>query len=154
MSWKLREVPKCGTPRGYDYHTRQLREEPCSDCRKAKADQWKEKRARNKDRLNSWRRENRKDPIRAQYEKDSSRRRSGAFVGDYSHKTVLETYGAVCYLCEGKIDTEAPRQVGKQGWELGLHIDHIIPISKGGEDNLANVRPAHGYCNQRKGASC
>jgi 5-methylcytosine-specific restriction endonuclease McrA len=115
---------------------------------------WKQRREKNRDRLNSLRKLSRQQPARAQYEKDSARRRKGAFVGDYSRATVLETYGAICHLCNLTIDLEAPKQVGKTGWEVGFHIDHVIPISKGGADNLANVRPAHAYCNQRKGRKC
>ena len=44
----------------------------------------------------------------------------------------------------------APRQTGLDGWENGLQIDHLIPISKGGPDTLINVRPTHGLCNLRK----
>jgi 5-methylcytosine-specific restriction endonuclease McrA len=152
--WSLKEVPICGTARGYDYHTRQLGQSPCEPCRDAKRLQWREKRERNRDSLNAWRRANRKANGRTQYEKDSAARRDGQFVGDYSHATVLETYGAVCHLCNELINLNAPRQVGRPGWERGFHIDHIIPISRGGADELANVRPAHGYCNQTKGAKC
>jgi 5-methylcytosine-specific restriction endonuclease McrA len=47
----------------------------------------------------------------------------------------------------------APRATGKAGWEMGLQIDHIIPIARGGADKLENVKPAHGLCNIKKGAS-
>ena len=152
--WSLREIPNCGTARGYDYHTRQLKQNPCDPCRDAKRLQWREKRERNRDKLNAWRRANRRANGRTQYEKDSLARRQGQFVGDYAHATVLETYGAVCHLCNEPINLDAPRQVGRPGWERGFHIDHVIPISKGGADELFNVRPAHGYCNQTKGTQC
>jgi hypothetical protein len=150
--WKLRKVPACGTSRGYDYHTRQLGEKPCTACRDAKRLDWQKKRQENRETLNAWRRNHRKTNGRSQYERDSSKRRRGHFVGDYSHKTVIDTYGSECYLCNKPIDLKSPRQVGVLGWELGLHIDHVIAISKGGLDTLANVRPAHAYCNQTKGA--
>ena len=65
----------------------------------------------------------------------------------YTLQEVLDTYGAECYLCQTPIDLSAPRQVGKLGWEKGLHIDHVYPLSKGGLDTMQNVRPAHGRCN-------
>ena len=115
---------------------------------------WRERRLANRDKLNAWRKANRQDSPRSVYENSSSARRKGKFVGDYSHASALEFYGSKCYICNTEIDLTAPRQVGQPGWEKALHFDHIIPISKGGPDELANVRPAHAYCNQRKGAKC
>ncbi len=45
----------------------------------------------------------------------------------------------------------APRKPGIPGWEFGLHIEHVVPISKNGADALYNVRPSHGICNLQKG---
>lgn len=47
---------------------------------------------------------------------------------------------------------EAPRNCTGDNWQNGLHIDHVIPIAKGGADMLVNVRPAHAMCNVRKNA--
>ena len=69
----------------------------------------------------------------------------------YTEAQVLETYGVICYLCNSQIDLKAPRRVGKEGWQLGLHIDHVIPIIAGGSDTLDNVKPSHAICNIRKG---
>lgn len=68
----------------------------------------------------------------------------------YTEKQVFELYGNMCHICESKINLSAPRKVGTKGWEKGLHIDHIVPISKGGSDTLDNVRPAHALCNLKK----
>ena len=76
----------------------------------------------------------------------------GAKVEKYTTEQVLTTYGTDCYLCNKPIDLKAPRRVGKKGWQHALHIDHVIPLSKGGDDILSNVRPAHGLCNMRKHA--
>ena len=65
---------------------------------------------------------------------------------------VLKKYGTDCHICGTPIDLKALRKVGKKGWEHGLHLDHLIPISKGGPDTIDNVRPAHGICNITKGA--
>lgn len=70
----------------------------------------------------------------------------------YTENEVLEKYGTTCYLCNEEIDLSAPRLVGKPGWQKGLHIDHYIPIARGGPDNLENVRPTHGFCNLSKNA--
>ena len=71
----------------------------------------------------------------------------------YKESSVLELYGSNCHICLGPIDLLAPRQPGLNGWEMGLHIDHVMPISKGGPDTLENVRPAHGACNVKKHAN-
>lgn len=48
----------------------------------------------------------------------------------------LATYGTACHLCRGGgADT----------------ADHIQPRSKGGNDALANLRPAHQGCNSLRG---
>ena len=71
----------------------------------------------------------------------------------YTEIQVLENYGANCHLCSFPINLDAPRAIGKnKGWELALHIDHVIPIIAGGSDTLENVRPAHAICNMKKGS--
>ena len=71
----------------------------------------------------------------------------------YTESQVISTYGTNCNICGLDIDFNATRQVGKSGWQMGLHIDHLIPIAKGGSDTLENVRPTHGLCNLRKCAN-
>ena len=71
----------------------------------------------------------------------------------YSEDQVLKLYGSVCHICKEEIDLSANRSTGASGWEQGLHLDHVIPISKGGADTLENVKPAHGLCNLQKSAS-
>ena len=68
----------------------------------------------------------------------------------YTEQQVLETYGTSCHLCLLPIDMQASRKVGEQGWENGLHLDHVVPLSKGGPDTLENVKPSHGICNIKK----
>lgn len=45
-------------------------------------------------------------------------------------------YGSTCYLCRS-----APYE----------HLDHVIPLSRGGSNWPANIRPACASCNVRKG---
>ena len=70
----------------------------------------------------------------------------------YTTDQVLEKYGSICHLCNEHIDLTVSRRVGRPGWENGLHIDHVVEISKGGPDTLENVRPAHGLCNLERNA--
>ena len=69
----------------------------------------------------------------------------------YTKEQVLEKYGTNCHICGDPIDLKAPRALRFKGWEYGLHLDHVIPISKGGPDTIENVRPSHGICNMSKG---
>lgn len=71
----------------------------------------------------------------------------------YTEAQVLEMHGAVCHICGNQIDLTLDRRIGKEGWEMSLHIDHVIPISKGGPDKLSNVKPSHGKCNLKKRAT-
>lgn len=68
----------------------------------------------------------------------------------FTESDMLRRWGTDCYLCGAPVDIEAPRTPGKPGWEIGLHRDHVIPISAGGPNTLDNVRPAHAMCNLRK----
>lgn len=52
---------------------------------------------------------------------------------------VIERYGMTCWLCQREI---RPDQ---------FSIDHIHPRSKGGNDDIDNLRPAHLICNKRRG---
>jgi 5-methylcytosine-specific restriction endonuclease McrA len=74
----------------------------------------------------------------------------GNGIEPYTLEQVLEEYGPICYLCEVDIDLSLPRKIGIAGWEKGLHLDHVTPISKGGSDCLENVAPTHAICNLNK----
>lgn len=97
---------------------------------------------------------------RKSYKKDPnkaiirSRQRKIKMMGNgyepYTLEQILEEYGQVCYLCELEIDLTLPRKIGVAGWEFGLHLDHVTPISKGGQDCLENVAPTHAICNLNK----
>lgn len=123
-----------------------------------------------RDQMNAWSRNWRKENVeqerargRDYYQRNkdknlikAARRRAmvrGNGVQPYTLEQVLEEYGAVCYLCETDIDLTAPRSARQKGWESGLHLDHVTPISKGGQDCLDNVAPTHAICNLSKGDS-
>lgn len=59
---------------------------------------------------------------------------------------VVRTYGSKCSVCSEEIDMSIARTS-----RLGLTVDHVIPLSKGGQDTIENMRPAHWICNVRKG---
>lgn len=51
---------------------------------------------------------------------------------------LLERDGDLCYLCDQPLDGERS-------------IDHVVPLVKGGKDNMSNYRLAHHRCNALKG---
>ena len=65
----------------------------------------------------------------------------------YSEFSLIQTYGVLCHLCFRLIDMTAPRHCGANNWEMSFHPDHVVPVSRGGEDTLDNVRPSHAKCN-------
>lgn len=68
----------------------------------------------------------------------------------YTVQQILGLYGTDCHLCGEPIDLNAPRSQRFPGWERGLHLDHVIPLSKGGSNLISNVKPSHGKCNIAK----
>jgi 5-methylcytosine-specific restriction endonuclease McrA len=66
-------------------------------------------------------------------------RKLDQFVEDVDPRTVYTMHEGMCGICEQFI-------VGD------FHVDHIIPLSKGGMHGYINVQPAHPVCNLRKGA--
>jgi 5-methylcytosine-specific restriction endonuclease McrA len=88
-----------------------------------------------------------------QYRKHARTRRARVrFVETepYTTEDVLALYGSDCFVCGEQIDLTASRGIGAPGWQRGLHLDHHVPISKGGSDTLSNMRPTHGLCNLSK----
>jgi len=70
----------------------------------------------------------------------------------YTQDLIVELYGAICHICLEEIDLTAPQHpMGGEGWEKGLQLDHVLPLSKGGNDKIENIRPAHVKCNILKG---
>ena len=54
-------------------------------------------------------------------------------------RKVYDRDGGVCYLCRQPVEFAA------------MHLEHVIPLSKGGEHSYANVRTSCSGCNLTKG---
>ena len=87
---------------------------------------------------------------RASLERARRARKRNSTTEKYSVLDVINKYGIDCHICGKEINLTAERRPGRKGWELGLHIDHLIEISNEGPDTLDNVRPAHGLCNLQR----
>lgn len=74
---------------------------------------------------------------RSKHERRAERRTRFRKEASDQRKAVYAKYGSICYLCS------------KRGSDS---IDHVIPIIKGGGNEIANLRPAHIKCNEQKGS--
>jgi 5-methylcytosine-specific restriction endonuclease McrA len=137
---------RCGSNAGYIAHSRRG-ENYCDDCRIAHSQSIKKY-----DKLNPESLKRRASKYRkANPEKFAAYNLTYQLrLKSYSFDDIVKNYGTNCHICNDPIDFSAPRKVGKEGWQMGFHIDHIVPISKGGVDNLENVRLSHGICNLKK----
>jgi 5-methylcytosine-specific restriction endonuclease McrA len=63
-----------------------------------------------------------------------------------NHTEVFDDHGWICHLCQQEIDPTASRDDA-----MRVTLDHIIPLSRGGEHVRSNVAPAHYRCNMFKG---
>jgi len=69
-------------------------------------------------------------------------RKLSAFIEEVHPLVVLERDDGVCGICDEDVDP------------MNFHVDHIEPLSKGGEHSYANTQVAHPVCNLRKAARC
>jgi 5-methylcytosine-specific restriction endonuclease McrA len=84
-----------------------------------------------------------KKPARQSQYRVKSVRRQGIKKGaTISHDLVAERDGYKCYLCEEAVDMSIARTS-----RYGATLDHVTPLSKGGQDTMENVRLAHWICN-------
>ena len=123
----------------------------CRCCMRELAAEWRE---RNPERVRAANKEyyakNREAELERNRRKQrdwtpkNHRRRTGAPVS-WSKQQVVSTYGSVCHLCGEVIDM---RLKWPNRWSLTM--DHVLPISRGGSNDLENIRPAHGSCNSAK----
>lgn len=94
---------------------------------------------------NAYHPECRKEAQTARYRIKTVKRQSKTQRWRISHEQVIREYGDKCHICNQSIDLDLPR-THKQG----LTVDHLVPLSKGGSDEMSNLRPAHWSCNMRK----
>lgn len=74
-------------------------------------------------------------------------RKAGATVGVVDPVAVFDRDGWKCHLCGEKI-LKSVRWPDRRAGSL----DHVIPLSRGGEHSMANVRASHLLCNMQKSA--
>jgi len=84
-----------------------------------------------------WRKENSERRRLAQSKRRAQKRNS--FVEDVHPLVVLELDDGICGICNEDVDP------------FDFHVDHVIPLSLGGEHGYANVQVSHPKCNLSKG---
>lgn len=74
---------------------------------------------------------------------EQKRRRHAKIIGTktepVSYEKILEVYGMWCHICQEEIESKTD-----------LHMDHVIPLSKGGTHTYTNIKPSHALCNMQK----
>lgn len=84
----------------------------------------------------AWRQRN---PERVRDVREARRARErNAFVEDVDRCLVWLAFSGECGICGQAVPLEA------------MHLDHVVPLSKGGKHSYSNVQPAHETCNKRK----
>ena len=87
-----------------------------------------------------------KERIRARNKTKNTRRRTYQAV---THRVSIEQIGDrdnwTCHICSEPVDPYLPGNHREGGT-----YDHVIPLSKGGSDQVDNLKLAHWICNVRK----
>lgn len=147
---------------GYNNHKRKYEtEEERLEARRATRKKYDDKRAvrdkekialRNKlyrmknreacrQRVKRWRKLNPEKRIasdkKAALKRFGDKRRKGNY-GFLDTRLVSNYQSKICGICSLKIDSN-------------FHVDHVIPLSRGGEHNLENLQLVHPICNLTKG---
>lgn len=73
-------------------------------------------------------------------------RLAGGVVEDFKPQEIYERDNWICHLCGEKIDPSLRIPDG-----MSRTLDHLNPISKGGNHTKDNVSAAHWLCNVRRG---
>lgn len=72
----------------------------------------------------------------------------------YKIQAVFDAYNGICQICGEPCDWTDAKVVNgvKCMGNKYPTIDHIVPVSKNGEDKIENIQLAHMICNAKKGA--
>ena len=87
----------------------------------------------------------RKPARQSQWRIKSLRRQTKLAGKRISHQEIAERDHYKCHLCGGTVDMGLPRT-----HRYGATLDHLTPLSLGGEDTPDNVKLAHWICNIRR----
>jgi 5-methylcytosine-specific restriction endonuclease McrA len=77
-------------------------------------------------------------------------RKTNGKVEVINPKEIFERDGWCCQLCGQKVDKSLYKTKGTKRYANAPSLDHIIPLSRGGEHTKINVQCAHYLCNCKK----
>lgn len=83
----------------------------------------------------------------AYHSKIKRARKQNAFIEAVSFDEIYKRDRGICQLCGGKVSLDYSIYHPQSA-----SLDHIIPLSRGGTHEAANVQLAHLYCNMSKGS--
>ncbi len=110
--------------------------------RSAKSRTWRQQNwQKNRPKLLAYqRRRKRQNPQQfAEYEARRRAKIKGATVIEQiSRREIYDANNGCCHICQ------LPVQFRK------MHMDHVVPLSKGGQHTRDNLKPAHPFCNMSK----
>lgn len=137
----LNERTKANRLRRIEAHRRDAREwvrqRRANDPEMGKRIYWADKE-REDARLRQWRADN-PDKRKDNWARRRARKRE-ALVEDVRRGVVWERDGGICGIC------------GKPADKTSWHLDHVVPLARGGLHTYENVQVAHPRCNIAKGA--
>lgn len=90
----------------------------------------------------------RKQSLRASNLRKNSKRRDVPMNRKVSLELIVQRDGSDCHICNEPIDLNIASNS-----RMGATVDHVLPVSKGGDSSLENLRLAHWICNIRKSDS-
>lgn len=118
--------------------------------RKANRDRVNAGKARNRlkhlEKDKAWRKawnEANPDRIRLIWRKKEGKRRAAKLmtqVEDVDYAKVIADAKGLCGICRKPFDL------------FGIHVDHILPLSRGGTHTYDNLQATHAFCNMTKNA--
>lgn len=151
-----------GTNAGHRKHTRVHHDCVCFSCLMAHRKHWRDTRTAKSYLINKtraeWKKRRKLGLPNPSYRKPLdkiTRRRANIYMNGsspYTKEQVLAKWGTDCHVCLRAIDWNAPSATKYPGWESGGQLDHVVPIARGGRDDINNVKPIHVLCNLRKGS--
>ena len=128
----------------------------CSECKAGAAKYMRERKKANPGMYREQKRKyyakypHKKTELNRRRDRKKRARDKGLLTINFSTKDVLDLWGTDCHICNMGIDMRVTRNCGEGGWEEGLHLDHVIPLAKGGNNIISNVKPSHARCNLQK----